>query len=148
MQGMIGHLQVFVLSDWFSENLPVEFSETAKGLRWLLPHNNLPWSNGKTSTWPHHHHNSEQHRNNSFAGLLLGYPSLYPPHQHLNSINSSRPQHSREIPVPTDQGAEIVWLNDNSSVNIRSTPFGQPLDSSEYFMYFLVSIFIGSAISP
>ncbi|CAM8999993.1 unnamed protein product [Rhodiola kirilowii] len=137
LNGMIGHLQVFLLSDWFSDNLPVEFSETTKGLRWLLAHNQLPWSNEKNSTWPHHLHQSEQHGNNSFSGLLLGYPSLAPPHQHLNSTNSSWPQEGRELPVPTDHGAENKWLNGQDIVGMRGIQFGQPLDSSEYFIYFL-----------
>lgn len=144
---MIGHLQIIVLSDFFSENLPIDFSETVKGLKWLIPHNKLPWSHGKTSTWPHHLHKFEQHTNKSFVGQLLGYPSVAPPHQHLISSNLSSHQHGRELPVPTDQGAKNIWLNENN-VSIKSTPFGQPLNSGEYFMYFLVSIFIPSAISP
>ncbi|KAJ7514137.1 hypothetical protein O6H91_23G029700 [Diphasiastrum complanatum] len=41
--GMASHLQTFALSSWLAVSLPVEYFETVKGLRWLLPHVNLPW---------------------------------------------------------------------------------------------------------
>lgn len=41
--GMAGHLQVFAFSDWLSVSLPIEYRETTKGLRWLIPHAKLPW---------------------------------------------------------------------------------------------------------
>lgn len=41
--GMAGHLQVFAFSDWLSASLPIEYSETTRGLRWLIPHAKLPW---------------------------------------------------------------------------------------------------------
>lgn len=53
-QGMLGHLQVFVLSDWLSDRLPVEFSETTRGLRWLIPREKLPWKRKSSSMWPNH----------------------------------------------------------------------------------------------
>uniref|UniRef100_A0A7N1A4A1 Bacterial Ig-like domain-containing protein n=1 Tax=Kalanchoe fedtschenkoi TaxID=63787 RepID=A0A7N1A4A1_KALFE len=122
LNGMIGHLQVLLLSDWFSDGLPVEFSETTRGLRWLLPHRQLPWREEKASTWPHLLHRSEEDVNSSFSGLLMGYPALVPPHQFPNS---------------TDQGAGHKWLDGEFNVSVERTPFGQQLDSSEYFIYFL-----------
>lgn len=41
--GMAGHLQVFAFSDWLSVSLPIEYRETTRGLRWLIPHAKLPW---------------------------------------------------------------------------------------------------------
>ncbi|BBN01488.1 hypothetical protein MPTK1_2g07770 [Marchantia polymorpha subsp. ruderalis] len=41
--GMATHLQVFALSDWLAVSLPVEYRETTRGLRWLIPHVNPPW---------------------------------------------------------------------------------------------------------
>ncbi|KAF6150086.1 hypothetical protein GIB67_002868 [Kingdonia uniflora] len=49
--GMVGHLQVFVLSDWISAHLPIEYSETIKGLRWLIPREKIPWKKTQTSLW-------------------------------------------------------------------------------------------------
>ncbi|PIA61485.1 hypothetical protein AQUCO_00300766v1 [Aquilegia coerulea] len=37
--GMVGHLQVFVFTDW---SQPIEYSETTNGLRWLIPRQKLP----------------------------------------------------------------------------------------------------------
>eukprot|EP01018_Ginkgo_biloba_P013824 Gb_22704 [translate_table: standard] len=46
---MAGHLQVFAFSDWLSVSLPVEYHETTRGLRWLIPHAKLPWENDETT---------------------------------------------------------------------------------------------------
>ncbi|MCO5584020.1 hypothetical protein L7F22_037939 [Adiantum nelumboides] len=43
LQGMAGHLQVFALSSQMAVSLPLEYSETTRGLRWLIPHVKLPW---------------------------------------------------------------------------------------------------------
>ncbi|BBH00535.1 hypothetical protein Prudu_010547 [Prunus dulcis] len=51
-KGMVGHLQVFVLSDWLSVNQPIEYLETTKGLRWLIPRQKLPWKKDSTLVWP------------------------------------------------------------------------------------------------
>ncbi|XP_039009849.1 uncharacterized protein LOC120138461 [Hibiscus syriacus] len=52
LHGMIGHLQVFVLSDWLLADQPIEYSETTKGLRWLIPRQKLPWKKNDCSFWP------------------------------------------------------------------------------------------------
>ncbi|KAF2305074.1 hypothetical protein GH714_001601 [Hevea brasiliensis] len=36
LRGLYGHLQVFVLSDWFSDNHPIEYSETIKERRAIV----------------------------------------------------------------------------------------------------------------
>ncbi|KAL3696418.1 hypothetical protein R1sor_010494 [Riccia sorocarpa] len=49
--GMATHLQVFALSDWLAVSLPVEYRETTRGLRWLIPHVNPPWQDQHNSTF-------------------------------------------------------------------------------------------------
>lgn len=49
--GLVCHLQVLSLSGWLAVSLPVEYSEVANGLRWLIPHVNTPWlDNGDIET--------------------------------------------------------------------------------------------------
>ncbi|KAI5061541.1 hypothetical protein GOP47_0024046 [Adiantum capillus-veneris] len=45
--GMAGHLQVFALSSRMAVSLPLEYSETTRGLQWLIPHVKLPWKHGR-----------------------------------------------------------------------------------------------------
>lgn len=40
---MAGHMQIFALSEFLAVSLPIEYIETARGLRWLVPHVNTPW---------------------------------------------------------------------------------------------------------
>ncbi|CAM6127196.1 unnamed protein product [Calypogeia fissa] len=47
--GMATHLQVFALSDWLCTSLPVEYRETTRGLRWMIPHVNPPWQKQNNS---------------------------------------------------------------------------------------------------
>ncbi|KAL2642981.1 hypothetical protein R1flu_010568 [Riccia fluitans] len=49
--GMATHLQVFALSDWLAVSLPVEYRETTRGLRWLIPHVNPPWQDQHNNTF-------------------------------------------------------------------------------------------------
>ncbi|XP_002966003.2 uncharacterized protein LOC9652023 isoform X1 [Selaginella moellendorffii] len=42
--GMVGHLQVFALSERLTvRSVPLEYSESVRGLRWLIPHVKVPW---------------------------------------------------------------------------------------------------------
>ncbi|XP_047314277.1 uncharacterized protein LOC124918052 isoform X2 [Impatiens glandulifera] len=50
LQGMVGHLQVFVLANWISINLPLVYVETTRGLRWIIPHKKLPWVKERSRT--------------------------------------------------------------------------------------------------
>ena len=43
VQGMAGHMQIFALSEFLAVSLPIEYIETARGLRWLVPHVTTPW---------------------------------------------------------------------------------------------------------
>ncbi|KAM0938048.1 hypothetical protein DsansV1_C23g0174101 [Dioscorea sansibarensis] len=37
------HIQVFALSKWLAVDLPIEYYEFARGIRWIIPHIRLPW---------------------------------------------------------------------------------------------------------
>lgn len=49
VQGMASHLQVLALSDWLAVSLPTDYSETVRGLQWLIPHVKTPWQHSWTS---------------------------------------------------------------------------------------------------
>lgn len=49
VQGMAGHMQIFALSEFLALSLPIEYIETARGLRWLVPHVNTPWQSNADS---------------------------------------------------------------------------------------------------
>ncbi|KAK1270816.1 hypothetical protein QJS04_geneDACA012623 [Acorus gramineus] len=112
--GMTGHLQVFVMSDWISVNLPKEYSETMKGLRWLIPRGKLPWKAKGTS-------NSAQNSSTNHPLVKYGNskqePGLKGNREHyINIYNSSL--------------SELI-------IGVKDTPLGPPLSSEEYFTYFL-----------
>ncbi|RVW45149.1 hypothetical protein CK203_067654 [Vitis vinifera] len=75
LHGMVGHLQVFVLSDWFSVGLPIEYSETTKGLRWLIPREKLPWKKENPSIWPNHFFLAEKKLAMEFSSFSVALPS-------------------------------------------------------------------------
>ncbi|XP_077250353.1 uncharacterized protein LOC143889862 isoform X2 [Tasmannia lanceolata] len=110
--GTVGHLQVFVFSDWLSVSLPIEYSETTKGLRWLVPREKLPWKKEDAYVWPH-------------------YPS---PYEGPNKL-SMKWEFISSYPGPCK--SEIGGLHRRQNVSMRGIPYGLPLDSSEYFIYFL-----------
>lgn len=132
---MVGHLQVFVLSDWLSVNQPIEYLETTKGLRWLIPRQNLPWKKDSTSVWP-----SQEKLERKFSTSYVGGSS----HEGTRSetdiylTNSSYMRHG--LPVPIEADSNSGWLHGLHSM--RMTPYGLPLHSNEYFTYFLVSIYL------
>ncbi|KAK9272044.1 hypothetical protein L1049_002413 [Liquidambar formosana] len=134
---MVGHLQVFVLSDWLSDSLPVEYSETAKGLKWLIPRAKLPWKRESTSIWPNHFYLAEEKLRTLYSGLSIGYPSHGRPYHsiNLNSTKSSFLQH--ELPFPPEIDPKVGWLHKPYNISMKNAPYGLPLDSNEYFIYFL-----------
>lgn len=117
---MVGHLQVFVLADWLPVNQPIEYLETTKGLRWLIPRQELPWKNDNSSDWPH------QEKLETMTSTEID----------ICFTNSSYMWY--DIPVPIEVYPKSGWLHGQHSM--RMPPYGQPLDSNEYFTYFLVSI--------
>jgi hypothetical protein len=118
---MVGHLQVFVLSDWFTVNQPNEYSETTEGLRWLIPRQKLPWRKDGASISNHVYLAEEKLAWKLSHGLATGWSS-------------------HEM---TNQPIDLNFMNSSymHNISIKSTPYGLPLNSSEYFIYFLVSIY-------
>ncbi|OMO99474.1 hypothetical protein COLO4_13262 [Corchorus olitorius] len=107
LHGMIGHLQVFVLSDWLLANQPIEYSETTKGLRWLIPRQRLPWKKDDCSIWP----NNIYLDHGRFSKKLM-FPT--------DQIDP-----------------KFSWLHGRHNISKENTPFGLPLTANEYFTYFL-----------
>ncbi|KAK6928527.1 hypothetical protein RJ641_007118 [Dillenia turbinata] len=130
LYGMIGHLQVFVLSDWFSPTLPVEYSETTRGLRWLVPHGKLPWKKRSKFMWPNNNYLSEEEP----SGPQVGSLSIHP--MQLNSMSYAYLQQGPLLPSENySYNSDLHGLhNVNGETYI---PDGKPMDSGEYFTYFL-----------
>ncbi|KAJ8750322.1 hypothetical protein K2173_014237 [Erythroxylum novogranatense] len=126
LQGLLGHLQVFVLSDWISLNHPAEYSETTKGLRWLLPRQKLPWKEDCTSVWPNHFDLTEKYINSSRPGFL-DHEMLYHPSAPLTL------QHQISRPTEINQiGGRL-----QGHIGSENTSYGLPLNSREYFIHLL-----------
>lgn len=136
---MVGHLQVFVLSDWFLANQPIEYSETTKGLRWLIPRQKLPWRNDSASVWPNHVYLAKESLTGQFRYLPIG--SSHEGSYHQIGLNLTSSSCIRcELPFPTVTNQKFSWPDGRYNVSIKNAPYGQFLNSSEYFTYFLVSI--------
>ncbi|KAF8378009.1 hypothetical protein HHK36_029342 [Tetracentron sinense] len=140
LAGMVGHLQVFVLSDWLLVGPPVDYSETTRGLRWLIPREKLPWNKDSTSIWPKYESPSEGPNKLSmkYRGLSMGSTLYEIRSRHSiesNSHNISYLQHG--FPMPTELLSKVGGLNGKQNVSMKNTPYGQDLDASEYFVYFL-----------
>lgn len=128
LQGMVGHLQVFALTSWFSTNQPIRYSETTRGLWWLIPHHKLPWNDFDPS--------SSVVEKEKLAGRTNGLSVEHPYSRDHQQMSSSYIEH--KLTFPTEITTKSGWLyNQQSRKNIF---YGLPLDSTEYFSYFLVSI--------
>lgn len=140
-QGMVGHLQVFVLADWISVSLPVEYSETTKGLRWLLPREKLPWKKKSSSMWPSNLYTSETKLEMEESHSSIGIPyntRAYRAYQPNLTAFSSNVQQGPSI--PTVIYPKSSWIPGQQNITMKNIPYGLPLRSDEYFTYFLVSI--------
>lgn len=136
LQGMVGHLQVFVLSDWFLANQPIEYSETTKGLRWLIPHQKLPWRKSSASVWPNHVYLAKESLTEQFRYLSIG--SSHEGSYHQIGLNLTSSSFTRcELPFPTVINQMFSWPYGLYNISIKNAPYGQFLNSSEYFTYFL-----------
>lgn len=138
---MVGHLQVFVLSDWLSVNQPIEYSETTKGLRWLIPHQKLPWKRDSASVWPNHIYLAEEELTVKLSSIFEGWPLNKTANSQIDSCltNISCARLNDVEPKPG-------WLYGQHNVSMKRAPYGQTLDSKEYFIYFLVSIYFMQSV--
>ncbi|KAJ6302233.1 hypothetical protein OIU77_016342 [Salix suchowensis] len=126
LHGFLGHLQVFVLSDWLSSSHPIEYSETTKGLRWLIPRQNLPWKDDGSSIMPNHVYMAEE----DLRILSLEYHNWF----NTNSTKSSNMED--QLPFQTEINLNFGWRH-GYNTSMKSTPYGLPLNSREYLTYFL-----------
>ncbi|KAM7279476.1 hypothetical protein ACFE04_006610 [Oxalis oulophora] len=133
LQGMIGHLQVFVLSDWLLANQPIEYSETTKGLRWIIPRQKLPWHKVSTTVWPNHVNLAETFTRR-FSNSFVKIP---PEDGHLNHTNLTLSNSSCFSSSPSNTTLKRGCLHRQHNVSMKDISYGQPLSSDEYFTYFL-----------
>ncbi|XP_052190857.1 uncharacterized protein LOC127800341 isoform X2 [Diospyros lotus] len=136
--GMVGHLQVFVLADWLLVYLPVEYFETTKGLRWLLPRQKLPWKKASSSMWPNKLYTTEMELEVKQRQSSYGLPSSEGAQcaYKLNLTSYSSYSQGRR-PISTGTYRKNGWLPVLDNVTMKNLPYGLPLDSTEYFTYFL-----------
>ncbi|GMP30080.1 hypothetical protein CsSME_00004910 [Camellia sinensis var. sinensis] len=138
LHGMVGHLQVFVLADWLSDSLPVEYSETTKGLRWLLPREKLPWKKESSSMWPNHLYLTETKlvmKENHLPIGFLSHKRAY--HAYEQNLAFSSYYLQEGLPFPTEIYPKSGELPQQHNITMKNIPYGLPLDSKEYFIYFL-----------
>ncbi|KAH7518902.1 hypothetical protein FEM48_Zijuj09G0220400 [Ziziphus jujuba var. spinosa] len=134
LHGMVGHIQVFVLSDWLSVNHPIEYSETTKGLRWLIPHQKLPWKEDSASVWPNHVLLEEDKLPRKFSAFSEGWSSNEKTNYQIDFYATNN---SYMPPVPLEIDPKSGKLRRQHNMNMRNTPYGQNLDTEEYIIYFL-----------
>ncbi|KAE8723136.1 putative Fasciclin-like arabinogalactan protein [Hibiscus syriacus] len=48
------------IANWLLADQPIEYSETTKGLRWLIPRQKLPWKKNDRSFWPKNVYSREE----------------------------------------------------------------------------------------
>ncbi|KAJ0988854.1 hypothetical protein J5N97_007210 [Dioscorea zingiberensis] len=156
--GMAGHLQVFALSDWYSTNLPAEYSEVMKSLRWLIPREKLPWNKETSLIWPNYssfvtsdyvlEKNRREYLGKEERRLSYVQSPKYIFSSRLPGIRQSNDATERTRFVKygnlgkidqmqTDIGSEFEVLSEQQNSNIASVASVPPLSSKEYFIYFL-----------
>lgn len=134
---MVGHIQVFVFSDWLSRNQPIEYSETTKGLRWLIPHQKLPWDKDSTSEWPNHVFLAEDRFTTKSSTFSEGWSSTEKANYQID-FHLTNKSYMHSVPLDIDPTSD--QLREQPNMNMRNIPYGLTLDTREYFIYFLVSI--------
>ncbi|XP_015571909.2 uncharacterized protein LOC8271447 isoform X2 [Ricinus communis] len=132
LHGLYGHLQVFVLSDWFSANHPIEYSETTKGLRWIIPRQKLPWKKNGSPTWPNHVYLADK----NFYRLPLGFPYHIRDDTSFNLDLTYSFDLQDQRPFLAVIDPNFAWLHEHN-ISMKSAPYGLPLNSREYFTNFL-----------
>ncbi|GAV64271.1 hypothetical protein CFOL_v3_07789 [Cephalotus follicularis] len=135
LHGLVGHLQVFVLSDWFLVNQPVEYSETTKGLRWLIPRQKLPWKKDSTSIWPNHVYLAEDKFTRKFSNLSVRFPFHDRAFNQiaLTLTNSSYEKH--RLPPPTEIDPKYGGLHGQHNTSMKNTPYAwQDLEINMFWL--------------
>ncbi|KAL2320299.1 hypothetical protein Fmac_029268 [Flemingia macrophylla] len=130
LHGMVGHLQVFALTSWFSTDQFIKYSETTRGLRWLIPHHKLPWK--KYDTFPSILEREQLGERSN--GLSAG--EIDPQKTELMNLSYIGHKHSFQTEITNKSGQLLNQLN----ISKTSTLYGLPLNSVDYFTYFLVSL--------
>ncbi|XP_050380058.1 uncharacterized protein LOC126797478 [Argentina anserina] len=130
LHGLVGHLQVFVLSDRLSVNQPIEYFETTKGLWWLIPRHKLPWKKDSGSDLYHHVYLAVENIGSSARGSSHKGASVQ-----FDSYLANASYMLSKVPVPIEIGPQSGWLLGQHYMHM--TPYGLPLHSNEYFMDFL-----------
>ncbi|KAE9599554.1 hypothetical protein Lalb_Chr14g0363441 [Lupinus albus] len=129
LNGMVGHLQVFALTSWFSTNQPIKYSETTRGLWWLIPHHKLPWED--------YDHSSKTLENEKLTTSTnrssIRENSYIRDRQHIGIMSSSYIEH--KVTFPTEITSKYGWFHNQQSM--KNVFYGLPLSSIEYFTYFL-----------
>lgn len=137
---MVGHLQVFALSDCLSLTLPVEYSATTKGLMWLIPRDKLPWTKDNSQNGYNRSYQALARHTRKFSDSTLEFHAGKGMEHSIdmNSTNFSNPL-NEGLPLPVNFYPKSNWPVTQKNVTIKNTPYGLPLSSDEYYTYFLVS---------
>lgn len=130
---------MFVLSDWLLADQSIEYSETTKGLRWLIPRQKLPWKKNGRSIWPNNVYLDQGKFVKRSSSWSRGYISHEKVYYDIDLYNSFYVQ--EKLLFPTEIDPKFSWLHGRRNISKENTPFGLPLSSNEYFTFFLVGIF-------
>ncbi|KAK7336077.1 hypothetical protein VNO77_16606 [Canavalia gladiata] len=132
LHGMIGHLQVFALTSWFSTNQFIKYSETTRGLQWLIPHHKLPWKD--FDTWSSIL--DKEKLPGRSDGLSAEEHSYNRDQQQNDLMNLSYIEHKLSFPTEITTKYGRLYYNQHNT-SMTSTLYGLPLNSIEYFTYFM-----------
>ncbi|KAG9445995.1 hypothetical protein H6P81_012123 [Aristolochia fimbriata] len=132
--GMAGHMQVFVFSNWLSTSLPVEYSETTKGLSWIIPREKLPWNNA-SPLWPDYP--SAYEKSSTILNMPRGFSSIEFNSSCTSPIFKAKKTFQEYPSCQNPCRAEFGELHRRHNVSVKDVPYGLPLESFEYFVYFL-----------
>ncbi|XP_017230653.1 uncharacterized protein LOC108205273 isoform X1 [Daucus carota subsp. sativus] len=138
LHGIVGHLQVFALSDCLSLTLPVEYSATTKGLRWLIPRQKLPWTKDHSEHgYSHSYQAVARHTRKSGDSTIKLHAGEEMEHSlDLHPTNFSKSLH-QGLPLPVNIYPKSNRPVTHQNVTIKNTPYGLTLSSDEYYTYFL-----------
>lgn len=145
---MATHLQVFALSDWLAASLPVEYRETTKGLRWMIPHMNPPWQKQHNTSLMNNPLLQQTVDQNGPAVkiTILDRRRLLGPDDHSIRHNVELIDES-SLSVANFEGRRDVggWPSYAHSrsrrrLGLNMTIYGPALGPDDYFKYFEVSL--------